>query len=488
TTVTTLNTTHPQTAHRNHTPHTPHLTPTTNDRTFLTPPQETAAWRIDVESAGTLDGLALVANPEATEPLAAGQIRLSVRAAGLNFRDVLIALGMYPGEARIGSEGAGIVLEVAPDVTDLKPGDRVMGLLSGGVGPVSVTDRLLVTPIPEGWSYAQAAATPIVFLTAYYALRDLAAAEAGETLLVHAAAGGVGMAAVQLARHLGVEVFGTASLGKWHTLRTLGFDDDRLADSRTLEFEQRILAATDGRGVDIVLDSLAREFVDASLRLLPRGGRFLEMGKTDIRDPEVVAAEHTGVAYQAFDLMEAGNERIQQMLRELVTLFESGALRPLPVTEWDVRRSPEAFRFLGQARHVGKVVLTVPADLDPDGTVLVTGATGTLGGLFARHLVTEHHAKHLLLVSRRGADAPGATELADELTALGAQVTFAACDLADRDATAELLAAIPAEHPLTAVVHTAGVLADTLVEGLTPEALAEVLRPKVDAAWNLHDL
>ncbi|MFB7477234.1 SDR family NAD(P)-dependent oxidoreductase, partial [Kitasatospora sp. NPDC056184] len=484
----TLGSGHPQTAHRNNTPHTPHLTPATTDSTFLAPPQDTTVWRIDVASAGTLDGLALVANPEAAQPLEAGQIRLSVRAAGLNFRDVLIALGMYPGEARIGSEGAGVVLEVAPDVTDLKPGDRVMGLLSGGVGPVSVTDRLLVTPIPEGWSYAQAAATPIVFLTAYYALRDLAAAEAGETLLVHAAAGGVGMAAVQLARHLGVEVFGTASLGKWDTLRSLGFSDDRLADSRTLEFEERILAATDGRGVDIVLDSLAREFVDASLRLLPRGGRFLEMGKTDIRDPEVVAAEHAGVAYQAFDLMEAGNARIQQMLRELVALFESGALRPLPVTEWDVRRSPEAFRFLGQARHVGKVVLTVPAALDPDGTVLVTGATGTLGTLFARHLVTAYGAKHLLLVSRRGADAPGAADLAAELTALGAEVAFAARDLADRDATADLLAGVPAEHPLTAVVHTAGVLADTLLAGLTPEQLADVLRPKVDAAWNLHHL
>ncbi|MFB7476811.1 SDR family NAD(P)-dependent oxidoreductase [Kitasatospora sp. NPDC056184] len=126
--------------------------------------------------------------------------------------------------------------------------------------------------------------------------------------------------------------------------------------------------------------------------------------------------------------------------------------------------------------------------LDPDGTVLITGATGTLGTLFARHLVTAYGAKHLLLVSRRGADAPGAADLAAELTALGAQVAFAARDLADRDATADLLAGVPAEHPLTAVIHTAGVLADTLIEGLTPEQLADVLRPKVDAAWNLHKL
>ncbi|WKX70498.1 type I polyketide synthase [Streptomyces sp. XD-27] len=149
---------------------------------------------------------------------------------------------------------------------------------------------------------------------------------------------------------------------------------------------------------------------------------------------------------------------------------------------------PDAFRHLSQARHVGKVVLTVPAEWNPDGTVLITGGTGTLGGLVARHAVTVRGARHLLLTSRRGPDAPGAAELRDELTALGAEVTIAACDAADREALAAALAAIPADHPLTAVVHTAGVLDDGVVGALTPERLARVLRPKVDAAVNLHEL
>ncbi|WP_444546167.1 SDR family NAD(P)-dependent oxidoreductase [Streptomyces mashuensis] len=478
----------PQVAVRRGTVHAPRLAriPTSGG---LLPPADEPAWRMDIHDKGTLENLTLVPCPEATEPLAPGEVRVAVRAAGLNFRDVLNALGMYPGDAGLmGSEGAGVVLETGPGVTDLAPGDRVMGMLPGGFGPLVVADRRMIAPMPEGWTFAQAASVPIVFMTAYYALRDLAGLRQGEALLVHAAAGGVGMAAVQLARHWGADVYATASPGKWDTLRSMGIPDDRIASSRTLDFEDTFRTATDGRGVDVVLDSLAREFVDASLRLLPRGGRFVEMGKTDVRTPEDVAAAHPGVTYRAFDLTEAGLDRIQEMLTELLGLFTTGALQPLPVATWDLRRAPDAFRHLSQARHVGKVVLTIPGTWDPDGTVLVTGGTGTLGGLVARHAVVERGARRLLLTSRRGPQADGAAQLAAELEELGAHVTVAACDTADRDALRDLLAGIPAEHPLTAVVHTAGVLDDGVVDALTPERVDRVLRPKVDAALHLHDL
>ncbi|WP_331762734.1 type I polyketide synthase [Streptomyces sp. NBC_01563] len=454
----------------------------------LLPPPGVPAWRLDSENRGTLDGLGLLPHPQALDGLGSGQIRVAVHAAGLNFRDVLIALDMYPGRATMGIEGAGVVVEVGPDVTGIAPGDRVMGLLSGGFGPTAVTDHRMVARIPDGWSFTQAASVPIVFLTAYYGLVDLAALRPGESVLVHAAAGGVGMAAVQLARHLGAEVYGTASQGKWDTLRELGLSDEQIASSRMLEFEEQFRSGTQGRGVDVVLDSLAGPFVDASLRLLPRGGRFVEMGKADVRDPETVAAAHPGVDYRAFDVIEAGPERIGQMLAEVVALFESGALRPLPVRDWDVRRAPEAFRFLSQARHIGKVVLTVPQPLDGTGTVLVTGGTGALGTVLARHLVAAHGVRHLLLTSRNGAAAASARELAAELTGLGADVTLAACDVADADALAALLAGIPAEHPLTGVVHAAGVLDDGVISSLTGDRLEAVLRPKLDAAWHLHRL
>jgi acyl transferase domain-containing protein/D-arabinose 1-dehydrogenase-like Zn-dependent alcohol dehydrogenase/acyl carrier protein len=448
---------------------------------------EERAWRLET-GRGTLEELGLVSAPELEGPLGTGEVRVEVRAAGLNFRDVLIALGVYPGEAQVGGEGAGVVVEIGPGVEGVGVGDRVMGLLPSGFGPLAVSDQRLLIGMPEEWSFAQAAALPIVFLTAYYGLVDLAGLQAGERLLVHAAAGGVGMAAVGLARDLGVEVFGTASEGKWPTLRALGLDEEHIASSRTLEFRERFLAASGGEGMDVVLDSLAREFVDASLELLPRGGRFIEMGKTDIRDAREIAATHPGVAYRAFDLMEAGPQRIQEMLVALRDLFQRGVLEPLPITGWDIRRAPEAFRYLSQARHVGKNVLTLPAAIGGPGTILITGGTGGLGGLLARHLVSEHNIEHLLLVSRRGAQTPGAPELQQELQALGAHVTIAACDVSDRDALQRLLATIPLEQPLTGVVHAAGVLDDGVIESLTPERVEGVLAAKADAAWHLHQL
>ncbi|MEU0486878.1 SDR family NAD(P)-dependent oxidoreductase, partial [Streptosporangium sp. NPDC006013] len=187
-------------------------------------------------------------------------------------------------------------------------------------------------------------------------------------------------------------------------------------------------------------------------------------------------------------MLDAGPERLRQILAELMELFAAGELRPLPVTPWDVRRGREAFRFMSQAKHTGKIVLTMPRRWNPDGTVLITGGTGGLGALFARHLVAERGIRHLLLASRRGLDAPGAVELQAELIAHGVEVTVVACDVTDRDQVAALLAEVDAEHPLTAVIHTAGVLDDGTIPSLTPERLDVVLRPKVDAAWHLHEL
>ncbi|MFJ4923955.1 SDR family NAD(P)-dependent oxidoreductase, partial [Streptomyces sp. NPDC088725] len=444
-------------------------------------------WRLDSQTKGSLDGLNLVPFPEVLEPLTGHEVRIDVRAAGLNFRDVLKALDMYPGDAgRMGREAAGVVVEVGPEVTNLRPGDRVVGLVSGGFGSLCVDDARLLTLLPDTWSWEAGASVPLVFLTAYHALVQLGNLQPGEKVLIHAGAGGVGMAAIQIATHLGAEVFATASQGKWDVLRSLGVADDHIASSRTTEFEEAFSRITAGEGVDVVLNALSGEFVDASLRLVGTGGRFLEMGKTDIREAADVPE---GVAYQAFDLGWVDPDDIQLMFVALMELFDRGVLRPLPVRSWDVRQARDAFRFMSMAKHVGKIVLSMPRVWDAEGTVLITGGTGGLGGVLARHLVGERGVRRLVLTSRRGAGAPGADELVAELSGLGAEVSVVACDVSDRAAVAGVLAGVEKSgHPLTAVVHTAGVLDDGIVGSLTTERLDAVLRPKVDAAWHLHEL
>jgi NADPH:quinone reductase-like Zn-dependent oxidoreductase/acyl carrier protein len=456
-------------------------------RPLLRLPEPPAAWRLAAGAAGTLEDLAVRSCPPVE--LAAGQVRVTVAASGVNFRDVLVALGMYPGAAELGAEGAGIVTEVGPGVTGLAVGDAVMGIF-GLAGSEAAVDQRFVTRVPQDWSLARAAGVPVVFLTAYYGLSVLAGLQAGERVLVHAAAGGVGMAAVQLARHWGAEVFATASRGKWDTLRAMGFDDGHIADSRTLDFEAEFSSATGGRGMDVVLNSLAGEFTDASLRLLAPAGRFIEMGKTDLRDPQTLAETHPGIGYRAFDLMEAGPDRIAQMLVQLLGLFAAEALAPLPVKAFDVRCATEAYRFVSQARHIGKVVLTMPGGPAAlaGGTALITGGTGMVGSAVARHLVQRHGVPHVMLVSRRGEQADGVSELAAELRDAGASVTVAACDVGDRDAAAGLLAQVPSQYPLRGIFHAAGVLDDAVIASLTPDRVDAVLRAKADGAWNLHEL
>ncbi|GAA2724365.1 type I polyketide synthase [Actinocorallia aurantiaca] len=440
----------------------------------LVPPD--GPWRLDVTERGSLDALAALPAPEADRPLAEGEVRVALRAAGLNFRDVLIGLGVYPGEARIGAEGAGVVLETGPGVRGLAPGDRVFGLIQGQLGPVAVTDRRLLASVPPGWSFTEAAAAPVAFLTAYYGLVDLGGLGAGQRVLIHAATGGVGSAAVQLARHLGAEVFATASPAKQPLLLAAGLDADHVGSSRDLEFADRF--ARTGP-FDVVLNALAHEFTDASLRLLGPDGRFVEMGKTDLRDPADVP-----VRYLPFDLFEVDPGRIGELLAELSVLFGQGDLVPPPVESWDVRYAPQALRRLSQARHTGKLVVTLPRVPDPDGTVLITGGTGTLGGLLARHLVTEHGRRNLLLASRRGPGAPGTAELLADLAELGANARAVAADTASADELTRLLE----DHRVTSVFHAAGTLDDALLAGLAPGQVHEVLRTKADAAWRLHRL
>jgi NADPH:quinone reductase-like Zn-dependent oxidoreductase len=387
----------------------------------------TENYALAIKRKGTLDGLALV--PAVRRRAGRGEVEIEVRASGINFRDVLNVLGMYPGEAGpLGGEFAGVVTAVGEGVEAIAVGASVMGLAAGSFGRYVIADARLVACMPAGLSYEQAATIPVAFLTAWYALHDLAGLKAGERLLVHAAAGGVGMAAVQIARWIGAEVFGTASPSKWEAVRSLGVR--AVAHSRELSFVGEIRSATGGANVDVVLNALSGDFVDASLTLLGAGGRFIEMGKTDIREARTVSASHPGVHYRAFDLSEAGAERLAAMLGTIVEGFVCGRLEPLPVRKFAITESETAFRFMAQARHVGKLALVPSRALRSDGTVVITGGLGALGLHVARWLA-RRGVKHLVLTGRRGLETPGAAAAVEELSSLGARVTVAAVDVSD---------------------------------------------------------
>ncbi|MGW5868672.1 type I polyketide synthase [Streptomyces sp. NPDC055239] len=481
----------PQTAVRAGLVTVPRLTRASADSP-LAPPAD-GPWRLDVRSRGSFDDLALVPHPDALAPLAPGEVRVAVRAAGLDVHDVLSTLGDRSEGAETGNDIAGIVTETGAEVTDLTVGDRVLGTATQGFGPLAVTDRGLLAPVPTGWSFAKAASVPKAFLTAHHALRDLADLLPGESVLVHEAASADGMAALQLARHRGAEVYATASPADWDALRETGVPDSHLASSHDTDFAAKFAAQTGGNGVDVVLNPLAREFmngpvpaqefIEASLRLLSDGGRFVEPGAADAGEPDDLPP---GVKYATYDRTQPSHDRAQAVLVEVLALCETGRLSPLPVRAWDVRRAPEAFRDLNRARHAGKAVLTVPAPLDPDRPVLVTGGLGTLGALVARHLVVDRGARNLVLTGRKGADTEGAEELRDELVALGAEVSLAACDVADRDSVAALLSSL--DRPLGAIVHAAGIVDDGVLESLTSARIDRVFAPKIDGLQHLDEL
>jgi NADPH:quinone reductase-like Zn-dependent oxidoreductase/acyl carrier protein len=483
---------HPTVALRGGTAYVPRLV-LPDDGDLVTLPADGSPWRLVPSRNGTLDGVAAVPAPDVLAPLEPDQLRVRVHASGLNFRDPMTALAKVDGTS-IGCEIAGEVLDVGARVSGVRPGDRVaafagVGSRDGLHASLAVVDRRSVLPVPAEWSDQQAAGATGVFVTAYEALVGRAAVRSGEKVLIHAAAGGFGMAAVQLASHLGAEICATASRPKWALVESLGIPAHRIADSRSLDFEEQLRSAADGTGFDVVVGSLAGDFVDASLRLLRTGGRYVELGKTDVREAEAVRARYPGVAYHVVDMLSMPPDRLGTIVGKLSALFATGALRPLPTRSWNVRHAHPAMRHLSQGRSTGKLVLTQgPERLGPTGTVLITGGTGTLGAALARHLVTTHGVCRLVLVGRRGTEAPHARQLAEELSALGATVELPACDAADRSALAEVFAAVPKEHPLSAVVHAAGVLDDCLVADLTPERLRTVLRAKVEAALNLHEL
>ncbi|WP_369211090.1 SDR family NAD(P)-dependent oxidoreductase [Streptomyces flavofungini] len=433
---------------------------------------------------------------------APGQVEVEVTAAGLNFSDVLKALDSYPGAegtVPLGAECAGRIVAVGDGVTELRVGDRVIAAAPGSMAAFITLDARLVAAAPAGLDDEQAAALPIAFLTAVHGLERLARLGEGESVLIHSATGGVGLAALQVARRRGARVFATAGTApKRELLRGLGVE--HVMDSRTLDFADEIRALTDGRGIDVVLNSASGETLVRSLELVAPGGRFVEIGKRDIYDNSPIGLEFfkDNRAFLAVDLEQTIREdptRVADLFADVLEGFGRGEFTALPVTTHTFGDAPAAFTAMAKARHTGKLVL-VPAAREPvttavgaapvrpSGTYLITGGLGALGLETARYLV-ERGARHLVLAGR---SAPG-PRAEQALAALRgrAEVVVVAADLSVRGAVDDVLDRLDRSlPPLAGVVHAAGVLDDGLLTGLDQERFRSVSGPKSAAAWHLH--
>ena len=446
-----------------------------------------SGWRLAKGSERTLAGLRI--ERVGLAPPGPGEAQVSVEAVGLNFRDVLDTLGLVPVDAGpLGIEFAGRVTAVGADVTGLSPGDRVVGLGTGCFGDLVTASASLLARCPAGLQPAEAATVPSVFVTAALAF-ELAGLRRGERVLIHAGAGGVGLAAIQLARAIGAEAFVTASAGKRDYLRALGVR--HVYDSRSLGFAAEILSATDGRGVDIVLNSLTGEgFIGASLSALAPGGRFVEIAKRDIWSAAAMAAARPDVAYHILAVDRLMAEDPQRIGRELCSVMErvgSGALQALPYVSYPLGEARLAMRRMQQGRHIGKIVLTPPSRgaVRSGATYLITGGLGGIG-LAVADWLADRGATHIVLNSRRAPDA-AASAAVTALRGRGVTVEVMQADVSQASEVDRLLREIEGGMPpLAGVIHSVGLLRDGAVANQDWSRFAEVLGPKMLGAWQLH--
>lgn len=457
-----------------------------------------------VASAAGLEGL--LPSRCDRRPPGPGEIQIRVHAAGLNFSDVLKATGLYPGVSTaapgvaLGAECAGEVAAVGAGVEGYGPGDPVLAVAAGSFAAYATTPAHLVVHRPAGLSHEQAAACPIAFLTALHALEHLARLRPGERVLIHAATGGVGLAALQVAARAGAEVYATAGTEqKRDLLRSLGVR--HVMDSRSLRFAGEIMRDTGGRGVDVVLNCLGGAALRRSVAVLAPGGRFVELGKQDI-----YANSHLGLelfkrnrSFFAVDLEACLADQpahVAELLRRLGDGLASGAFTAPLSTVFDLSEAAVAGTLMMRAGHIGKLVLrrtgdeTVPAadgrmPVRPDATYLITGGLGALGRRTARYLAGRGAGQIVLMSRSEPADSVAAD--LDDLRAGGVAVTVFRGDVTRAEDVAGVMALIDRDlPPLRGIVHAAGVLDDGILSGLDRRRLQAVLAPKVDGGWHLH--
>ncbi|OBK41726.1 polyketide synthase [Mycobacterium sp. 1245111.1] len=439
---------------------------------------------------GAIDNLRLT--EKEVLPPDEGYVQVRVEAAGLNFRDVLNVLGLYPGDpGPVGGDFAGTVTQLGEGVTGLEVGQRVYGTMQGAFASRFNVPAQFLAPIPDGVSAVEAATIPAAALTVRLSF-DWSKLNPGDRVLIHAASGGVGLAAIQMAQQHGAEVYATASTFKRATLRKLGVK--HVYDSRTTDFADQILEDTDGAGVDVVLNSLTSEgFIEATVRATAKNGRFAEIAKRDIWTHEQMAEARPDIAYEIVALdtvMFTEPDRIRDLLTEVSDGLAKGEWTPLPAEIYPLTEARTAFRRMQQARHIGKIVCQMPTPLAPrpDRTYLITGGLGAIGLSTASYLA-QRGAGDIVLTSRREPDAEARKTIDDITERYKARVHTFSADVGNESDVEKLLERIRGElPPLAGIAHLAGVLDDALLGQQDLDRFRTTLAPKAFGAFYLDRL
>ena len=463
-------------------------------------------FRLTATQPGVLDRLAFIEEPRSAP--GPGEIEIEVRAAALNFRDVLKALDLYPKDspdvALLGDECSGFVSRVGDGVTEFAAGDPVVAFAAGSLASHVVVPAGAAMAKAPHLDLRAAATMPVAFLTAWYALLEVGRLQAGESVLIHSATGGVGLAALQVAEQADARILATAGSAEKRDLLEL-YGIDGAMDSRALDFAEQALAATGGNGVDVVLNSLSGRAIAKGLACLAPYGRFVEIGKRDIYEDSRIGLWpfHKNISFSAIDLGDAlSGQRggLGRMVQMLTGSIGRSGLSPLPYRCFPASRIHEAVKHMSQAKHVGKVVVAMkdrhapvrlPCDpdlrFDENASYLITGGFGGMGLALAEWIV-ERGGRFLVLVGRSGAADEASQPKVTTLREAGAEILEARADVTKRDEVRQLIERVRAEMPpLKGVFHTAMILDDCTLLQLTPERFRKVTGPKVAGAWNLHE-
>ncbi|RYP78429.1 hypothetical protein DL771_000614 [Monosporascus sp. 5C6A] len=454
--------------------------------------------------------------PRPARALKADEVEIEVHMVGLNFRDVLEAMGIL-GDANhdhgFGHEASGIVRRIGSDVTKVGVGDRVVVMGLEAFQTILTTPEFLCEKLPDDMSFAEGASMPVVFLTAIHSLVNLARLEKGQSVLIHSGCGGVGLASIQVARMLGAEIYTTVGNKKKadYLMETCGIPRSRIFNSRDTSFVDDILRETNGKGVDVALNSLSGELLHATWRCIAKWGMMVEIGKVDLLgagklDMDVFAESRS---YCSFDLRQMAEERPQmlgRLLRSMMEYCHQGFIRPVHLAEISPASNvQDEFRCMQQGNHIGKIVISLRDNdghlqldkdvgtaahkgvvrLDPSASYLLVGGLGGLGRSISAWMV-QHGARNLTFLSRSAGSSPQERGFARTLESMGCTVQLVRGSVTDAADVARAMDGIPTA--LKGVIHMAMVLRDQAFSRMSTDDWNGSTAPKITGTWNLHQV